>query len=84
MFVLRGAGARDRRFQMSGRVGRTLEHRLEDKELVWLRRSTPSWERTRAIQGYSEMERNSIFQMRGVPRHLQSLGERGDLDPPGE
>lgn len=35
MFVLRGAGARDRRFQMSGRVGGTLEHRLEDKELVW-------------------------------------------------
>ena len=33
-FVLRGAGARDRRFQVSRRVGRTLEHRLEDKKLV--------------------------------------------------
>ena len=33
-FVLRGTGARDRRFQVLRRAGRTLEHRLEDKKLV--------------------------------------------------
>ena len=33
-FVLRGAGAGDRRFQVPRRVGRTLDHRLEDKKLV--------------------------------------------------
>ena len=33
-FILRGAGARDRRFQVPRRVSRALEHRLEDKKLV--------------------------------------------------
>lgn len=32
-------------------------------------------------QRYKEVERNSVFQMHGIPQHLQSLGVKGELGP---
>ena len=34
-------------------------------------------EKTRATQRYKEAERNSVFQMHGIPQPLQSLGVKG-------
>lgn len=79
-FVLRGAGARDRRFQVPRRVGRTLDHRLEDKKLVQPSRGgreAQCSEREQGQQRHKEVERNSVFQMHGIPQHLQSLGVKG-------